>query len=478
MKKVFLLISLALVLGLVMGCPQPTDSGNGSGSGSPLTNEQGQTLMKAALKEGTLTVTPIYQGEADGRSLKLAINDEVTDSNRGSIVTITIVKPADGSKIIPETDLSSLFKTYTALKTINGLEHVDTSSVTTMNSMFSTCLLLTSVDLSGFNTEKVTDMGSMFATCDDLNYLNLSSFNTQGVLISNSMFLRTTFIEARVSSNVTESISRQILPAEGESINGVYYDNPGKWVKDGVEYDTIPIVGGKADPGMYTAKTGIPLTKVKASLSDSILTITPSSEADATTFKLAINEVVNDGNRNSITAITIVEPTDNSKIIPETDLSSLFSYNGLPQLAYRSLETINGLEYLDTSAVTDMQSMFSNCRSLTSVNLSNFNTKNVIGISYMFAGCTSLTNLDLSSFNTEKVRSETDMFRDVFLTQIKVGNNLTQNISEQITPKTGDDNGIIYADPGKWVKDAVEYDTIPVVDGKAVAGTYTAKLAE
>jgi surface protein len=44
--------------------------------------------------------------------------------------------------------------------------------------------------------------------------------------------------------------------------------------------------------------------------------------------------------------------------------------------------------------------MFSYCKSLTKLDLSNFNTDNVINMSYMFTFCTSLESLDLSNFNS------------------------------------------------------------------------------
>ena len=57
-----------------------------------------------------------------------------------------------------------------------------------------------------------------------------------------------------------------------------------------------------------------------------------------------------------------------------------------------------------------MQHMFSNCKSLTSLDLSNFNTQKVYTMSLMFTGCCSLTNLDLSNFNITKRTSTTLMF--------------------------------------------------------------------
>ena len=46
--------------------------------------------------------------------------------------------------------------------------------------------------------------------------------------------------------------------------------------------------------------------------------------------------------------------------------------------------------------MTNMSYMFYKCSSLTSLNLSNFNTNNVNNMSYMFFNCSSLNSLNLS----------------------------------------------------------------------------------
>ncbi len=74
------------------------------------------------------------------------------------------------------------------------------------------------------------------------------------------------------------------------------------------------------------------------------------------------------------------------------------------------LETITGLEYLNTEKVTDMRSMFSNCSSLTSLDVTHFNTANVTNMGYMFYSCSSLTSLDVTHFNTAKVTDMSRMF--------------------------------------------------------------------
>ena len=76
----------------------------------------------------------------------------------------------------------------------------------------------------------------------------------------------------------------------------------------------------------------------------------------------------------------------------------------------KALKEIDGIAYLNTEQVTDMRGMFSGCRSLTSLDLSNFNTEQVTDMSCMFEDCSSLKSLNLSNFNTRQVTNMHEMF--------------------------------------------------------------------
>ena len=91
------------------------------------------------------------------------------------------------------------------------------------------------------------------------------------------------------------------------------------------------------------------------------------------------------------------------KTYAPTSLAQFFSGSS-------TLETISGLEYLNTEKVTDMSSMFEGCHRLSSLDLSKFNTANVTNMSSMFTGCHRLSSLDLSNFNTAKVMNMSYMF--------------------------------------------------------------------
>ena len=82
-----------------------------------------------------------------------------------------------------------------------------------------------------------------------------------------------------------------------------------------------------------------------------------------------------------------------------------------------SLETIVGLEYLNTSEVMSMENMFFDCRNLKNLDLRGLDTSNVRGMSYMFYGCKYLIDLDVSNFDTSNVRNMDNMF--CFCTSLK-----------------------------------------------------------
>ena len=75
--------------------------------------------------------------------------------------------------------------------------------------------------------------------------------------------------------------------------------------------------------------------------------------------------------------------------------------------------------------------MFYGCRSLISLDLSNFNTQNVTDMGYMFYDCNSLISLDLSNFCTQNVNDMESMFSHCnSLTSLNLSNFNTQTITD------------------------------------------------
>lgn len=111
-----------------------------------------------------------------------------------------------------------------------------------------------------------------------------------------------------------------------------------------------------------------------------------------------------------------------------TDVYDVYKSGGFNNLLYKSTNVIEILG-ANTTDVTNMQSMFNRCSSLTSVPL--FDTSSVTDMKYMFYGCSSLTSVPL--FDTSNVTDMTEMFRNC--TNVQTGAlALYQQASSQTTP--------------------------------------------
>ena len=100
--------------------------------------------------------------------------------------------------------------------------------------------------------------------------------------------------------------------------------------------------------------------------------------------------------------LSSIEGLENLNTSAVTDMSSMFY--GCSDLKELNLSSFN------TSAVTDMSSMFYSCSGLRALNLSSFNTSDVTNMSHIFFGCSGLKALNLSRFNTSKVTNMHSMF--------------------------------------------------------------------
>ena len=120
----------------------------------------------------------------------------------------------------------------------------------------------------------------------------------------------------------------------------------------------------------------------------------------------------------------------NGGVIANSDSSYLFySFTGLTEM---------NLSNLDTSKVTNMDSMFRGCSRLTVLDVSNFNTSNVTRMSDMFIGCRSLTSLDVSNFDTSKVTNMSLMFGSCSsLTELDVSNFDTSKVTNMSSMFSG-----------------------------------------
>lgn len=98
----------------------------------------------------------------------------------------------------------------------------------------------------------------------------------------------------------------------------------------------------------------------------------------------------------------------------------------------QALKSIEGINYLNTSEVTNMSRMFSNCRCITQLDVTGFDTQNVTDMSYMFYSLNLVTQLDVSGFDTQNVTDMSYMFFNSALTQLNLSNFKTGKVTNML----------------------------------------------
>ena len=306
------------------------------------------------------------------------------------------------------TTTAGWFQFFQSLKSIEGLEHLNTSQVTSMSGMFYECESLPSLDLSNFDTSKVTDMSEMFKGCESLTPLDLSNFDTSKMTDMSWMFyncssLTTIYCNSSWSYKLSFRMFYRCTSLKGA-----------------VEYDE-----SKTDVDMANPETGYFTPKVLAQEDEAYvvfnwdmkrLTFYYDREREYRIGTIGSIEETMLQNDKSIPAwlsgevapkeeiMTIVIDESFRNFVPKTTAGW---FEGLT-----ALEEIRGLDNLNTSEVTDMSRMFAGCGTLRSLDVSRFDTLNVKQMQQMFMGCAALTEIYLYFFVTAIVTNMHEMFKD------------------------------------------------------------------
>ena len=143
------------------------------------------------------------------------------------------------------------FQSLSALTSIEGLENLNTETVTDMSGMFTMCQSLTELDLSTFNTSNVTTMNAMFSTCSNLQQVNVSSFDVTNITDFGYMFnacskLQTIYCSGDWSTGSAKSSSMftdctALVGGKGTTFDAAHHDK---------SYARLD--GGTESPGYFT----------------------------------------------------------------------------------------------------------------------------------------------------------------------------------------------------------------------------------
>ena len=352
---------------------------------------------------------------------------DVTNFNTANVTTMnrmfyncSKLTSLDVSKFntVNVTNMSYMFYSCDALTSLD-VTNFNTEKVTYMISMFSGCSKLTSLDVTNFNTANVTDMSSMFSMCVALTSLYLTNFNTEKVTNMREMFFYCRALTTIYASS--KFVTTQVSNSSGMFYNCEKLKGEEVCTNDKATDKTY----AKIEGGYFSG--GIPRVKY----ADGTLTFFLASKETLGENEYGIyggwgtpDWVWKNPNVANVTKVVFDPAFANAR---PTNCNEWFQN-------YVNLTSIEGIEYLNTSQVTDMHNMFYNCYHLQTTDFSGFDTRKVKDMSNMFYNCGSLKSLDISNFNTSEVTDMRSMFYHcIGLTSLDLSHLNTSKVSIMIS---------------------------------------------
>ena len=339
------------------------------------------------------------------------------------------------------TNMSYMFYSCSSLTSLD-VTHFNTANVTNMIYMFYSCSSLTSLDVTHFNTEKVTDMRFMFSSCSSLTSLDVTYFNTAKVtnmsyMFSSCLSLTSLYLTNFNTANVT-NMSRMFENCR--ALTTIYASSKFVTTKVSNSDDMFNNCEKLKGEEVWTKYNATDKTYAKIEGGYFSRAIPRVKYADGTlTFFLASKETLGENEYGiydgGATPTWLVNKANVTKVVFDPAFA-----NARPTKCNEwfqgceKLTSIEGIEYLNTSQVTDMHNMFYNCYYLQTIDFSGFDTRKVKDMSNMFYNCGSLKSLDISNFNTSEVTNMRGMFYHcIGLTSLDLSHLNTSKVSIMIS---------------------------------------------
>ena len=326
-----------------------------------------------------------------------------------------------------------MFKSCRFLYEINNLNNFDTSSAENMNSMFYSCYSLRKVDVSTFDTSNVTTFSRMFGYDSYLTELNVSGFDTGSVTNMEAMFDNCSSLTeldlSSFSTNYVTEFSAMFRNCENLKIiyaSGLWY--PYASIRSTNMFSGCENIVGQTGTIYDSSRTDVSMANYidgyltnmnmsqqlvsgsvfKQNIPSTATTISFTTDLPNPRYSLIDLSAATDygvvGWLDSDNVFNISTRRPNKKIEFNENSSGMFMSLGLKNIDFDD-------NSIDTSRVTDMSYMFTNCSSLLSLDLSAFDTNNVTNMSDMFSGCSQINTIYVSAlWDTSNVTSSSNMF--------------------------------------------------------------------
>ena len=342
------------------------------------------------------------------------------------------------------TDMSQMFSWCSSLTSLD-VSKFNTANVTIMYRMFASCSKLTSLDVRNFGTANVKNMNSMFTGCSELTSLDVSNFNTANVTIMYRMFASCSKLTSLYLTNFnTEKVTNmQNMFSDCRALTTIYSSS--KFVTTQVTnssdmFDSCEKLKGEEE---WTEDKATDKTYAKIEGGYFSRAIPRVKYADGTlTFFLASKETLGENEYGIYGGLGTPDwvwqnpnVTNVTKVVFDPAFANVRPTNCYAWFqGYVNLTSIEGIEYLNTSQVTDMHNMFYNCYHLQTTDFSGFDTRKVKDMSNMFYNCGSLKSLDISNCNTSEVTNMRGMFYHcIGLTSLDLSHLNTSKVSIMIS---------------------------------------------
>ena len=322
-------------------------------------------------------------------------------------------------------NISSMFKDCFSLYSLN-LGNFTMSTVTDISYMFHGCYKLTSLDLPGSqNFSSFTNMKKMFYGCKLLNVINLDKFITTKVRDMSYLFYGCTSLTT-IKMNNFNTINVT-------DMSYMFYGCSNLTSFNLEQFNTINVINMSY---MFSNCLSLPLlnlssfdTKIVRKMDFMFSNCFSLSFLDLSSFDTSsVTDMTGMFySCSNLTSLTI-------SFYIKNEINNL-NHNSSSIIRYLSLSNIFGF---DTSKVENMSSMFYECSSLISLDLSGFDTSEVKDMSYMFSGCSSLESLNLQNFNITKDTIINNIFQSclnlkyIDLSNSEFGDNLINMLPKEI----------------------------------------------
>lgn len=339
-------------------------------------------VVYSAFNESTGTLTYYYDANRASRGGNTELYNPEATRFKGYNTSVVKAVIDASMKDSPQTSLENLFyggidtktnkfMSLSAMTSIEGLENLNTSIVTSMNAMFYGCRALTTLDLTSFNVGKVEDMQYMFMDCQALTTILCNEDWSVGDVKSSLMF----------------SGCKALAGGKGTGYDGS---------KDDKTYARPD--GGTVSPGYFTATP-----HVYTEFNEETGTLTYYYD-DLRATRSGVTEAYDPvSNPYAVRFTSYYDKVQKAVIAPTMKNAELTSMKGMFYGGINSetgtrqylsvLTNIEGLENLNTAEVTNMHEMFSGCNALMSLDLRTFNISKVTDMSSMFDRCKTLTTI-------------------------------------------------------------------------------------